>query len=89
MFEFKEKLVGVLGAGVEGLSSAKYLKAQGAYVSVLDQKNKEQLAPEIVRQLEQLSIQTVFSPEALKDLTKFEKIGRRHGVKRNPYKIEW
>lgn len=35
---FKNKKIAVVGEGIEGLSSAAYLKKQGAQVSILDQK---------------------------------------------------
>lgn len=39
MLNLRGKKVAVIGAGVEGMSSAKWLKEQGADVSVLDQKD--------------------------------------------------
>lgn len=39
--EFKNKNIAVLGSGVEGQSSAKYLKKHGANVTVLDKKQND------------------------------------------------
>lgn len=41
MIKLRGKKVAVIGAGVEGLSSAKWLKEQGALATVLDQKNSK------------------------------------------------
>ncbi len=81
MISLKEKLVCVLGAGVEGLSSAAYLKKAGAYVTVLDQKTKDQLDPEIVEKLASLSVETDFSPDCLKNLTRYEILVRTPGIR--------
>lgn len=37
--QFKDKRIAILGEGIEGLSSAKFLKLKGADVTILDQKN--------------------------------------------------
>ncbi len=81
MLNFKEKLVGVLGAGVEGLSSTAFLKKQGAYVTVLDQKTVSQLDPEIVEKFRQLSIEMTLGPECLTNLSKFEVLVRTPGIR--------
>lgn len=81
MLVFKEKLVGVLGAGMEGVSSAAYLKQQGAYVTVLDQKTKDQLETSIVEQLTTLGVQNIFAPDCLKDLSRFELLVRTPGIR--------
>lgn len=41
MIDFNNKQVAVIGEGVEGLSSAKYLRGKGAIVTILDKKYKE------------------------------------------------
>lgn len=41
MIDFKDKKIAVLGKGLEGESSAKYLKEKGAKVTVLDKKDGE------------------------------------------------
>ncbi|PIR79781.1 MAG: UDP-N-acetylmuramoyl-L-alanine--D-glutamate ligase [Candidatus Levybacteria bacterium CG10_big_fil_rev_8_21_14_0_10_35_13] len=39
--DFKNKNIAVIGGGVEGLSSAKYLKNKGAHVTILDRKDSK------------------------------------------------
>jgi UDP-N-acetylmuramoylalanine-D-glutamate ligase len=39
MINFKDKQVAIIGEGLEGLFSAKYLKSKGAKVTILDQKH--------------------------------------------------
>jgi len=43
MKDFKGLKIAVLGAGVEGLSSAKYLESKGALVTILSEKDKDYL----------------------------------------------
>jgi UDP-N-acetylmuramoylalanine--D-glutamate ligase len=42
MKDFKNKKIAIIGAGVEGLSSEKYLKSKGAEVTILDQKDGDE-----------------------------------------------
>lgn len=81
MFAYKEKFVGVIGAGVEGLSSANYFKNEGAYVTVLDQKTIDQLDPDIVQKLNSLGVKTVFSPSCLDNLASYEILVRTPGIR--------
>jgi len=47
MINFKNKYIAVIGEGVEGLSSAKYLKDKGADVAILDKKQGENYLSDI------------------------------------------
>lgn len=81
MQDFKEKFIAVLGAGIEGFSSAAFLKKKGAYVTVLDQKTESELDPEIVRKFRELYIETIFAPNCLTNLSKFEILLRTPGIR--------
>ncbi len=81
MLAFKEKLVGVIGTGVEGISSARFLKASGAFVTLLDQKTEKELDPEIVLQAKALGVETTWNPNFLKNLSKFEILVRTPGIR--------
>lgn len=78
---FSEKLVAVLGAGIEGYSSATYLKSQGAYVTVLDQKSKEEIEADLVNKFSALGVETKFHPDSLSDLTRYEILVRTPGIR--------
>ena len=41
MINFKNKKIAIIGNGIEGESSAKYLREQGAVVSILDKVQGE------------------------------------------------
>lgn len=81
MILFKDKLTAVLGAGIEGLSSAKYLKNKGALITVFDQKPKEEISPEIIEKFKDLGVQTNFKPTCLEDLSGFEVIVRTPSIR--------
>src|SRR3989304_1253328 len=81
MIIFKDKLTAVLGAGIEGLSSAKYLKNKGALITVFDQKTKEEISPEIIEKFKELGVQTNFKPTCLQDLSGVEVIVRTPSIR--------
>ncbi len=81
MIVFKDKLTAILGAGVEGLSSAKFLKAKGALITVFDQKPKEELPAEVIEEFKKLGVQTNFKSTCLEDLSGFEVIVRTPAVR--------
>ena len=81
MLSFKDKKVAILGTGVEGISSARYLKSQGALVTLLDQKNQDQLPNEVVAQAQNLKVDVFWGPGYLKTLNKFDLIIRTPGIR--------
>lgn len=81
MIIFKDKLTAILGAGVEGLSSARFLKHKGALITVFDQKTKEELPQEIIEKFKELGVQTNFKNSCLEDLSGFEVIVRTPSVR--------
>ncbi|HSX57655.1 MAG TPA: UDP-N-acetylmuramoyl-L-alanine--D-glutamate ligase [Candidatus Saccharimonadales bacterium] len=85
---YKEKLVAVIGAGVEGYSSATFLKNQGAFVTVLDQKTKDQLGSEVVEKFSSLGVKTNFGPDSLTDLSHFEILVRTAGIRPDVAQID-
>ncbi len=74
---FKNKKVAVIGAGVEGLSSALWLDKQGANVTMLD-KNED---TGIGQRAEGIEFKT--GKDYLKDLGSYDVIVRSPGVKRS------
>ena len=69
--DWKNKKVAVLGLGVEGLSSVRFLVKKGARVTVLDRKNKKELIPLLRHSGDQAKPDTVWhlakpeTPESL------------------------
>ncbi len=81
--DWKGKKVAVLGVGVEGLSSAKYLVGQGATVTVLDQKDEKEADANTLQELQKLQIRTVFGPNYLDELKQYDVVVRSPGIPRS------
>lgn len=81
--DWKNKKVGVLGFGVEGLSSSVFLQKKGATVFVLDRKQKKDIDQKILAQIDSLGIQYIGGEDYLTDLSQFNVLVRSPGVKRN------
>ncbi len=81
MNPFREKLIAVVGTGVEGISSARFLKSVGGLVTLLDQKTERELDPEIVLQAKALEIPIIWKEDFLKEINRFEIIVRTPGIR--------
>src|SRR5258708_2760764 len=53
---YKNRRIGILGFGIEGFSSAKFLITLGAKITVLDKRPKESLETESIKEAESLGI---------------------------------
>ncbi len=73
MIDFTNKKIAVLGMGVEGISSAIYLKKHGALITALD-KNKD---------LRLEGVEVITGKKYLEGLEKYDIIVRSPGIKRN------
>lgn len=69
---FKDKHIAILGAGVEGVSSAKFFSGHGARVTLLDQKERE------VSGLG--NVKTRFGPTAFENLHEYDLLVRSPGI---------
>lgn len=78
--DWTHKHVAIVGFGVEGLSTLKFLKGKGAYVVVLDKKSKQDLPREYVQILDELGVAGIFGPDYLSDLSSFDIIVRSPGI---------
>ncbi len=76
---FKNKKVAVIGAGVEGLSSALWLDKQGADVTVLD-RNEEK---EEIKKIRDKGINYNLGQDYLSNLGVYEVVVRSPGIRRN------
>lgn len=80
--DWKNKKVAVLGLGIEGVSSAEFLKKKGASVWILDRKQKENIDHNLLTQIEKLDVQCIFGKEYLDNLSDYDIIVRSPGVRR-------
>ena len=85
---FKNKKTAVIGIGVEGISSAKFLLEKGVSVSILDKKTKDQVDKEYLRQVKKLGAKLILGEKYLKDLSQFSFIVRSPGVKLSTSEIK-
>ncbi len=79
--DFKNKKVAILGLGIEGLSSLKYLVKHGAQVSVLDEKEEDQIDSVILSEAKKLASGFSFGKNYLSNLADFNMISRSPGVR--------
>jgi len=80
--DWQKKKVAVLGFGLEGLTSAKFLKNNGADVWILDRKQKENLDHKMITEAEQFGAQFILGKNYLDNLIDFDIIIRSPGVRR-------
>ena len=81
MIDFKNKKIAVLGLGVEGLSSVRFLRKNGAEVWALDRRSREAIDQGIITEMEQIGVHLVLGKDYLKNLEEFDTIVRSPGVK--------
>ncbi len=78
---FKNKKIGIIGLGVEGLSSARFFNKKGASVYLLERKEKEYIDKEILTDAEDVSDNLIFGKNYLKNLSEFDLIVRSPGIR--------
>ena len=79
--KFKDKKIAVLGIGIEGISSAKYLVEKGAKVTLLDKKEEDRIDKEYLRKAKKLKSRLILGEKYLKDLDTYDVILRSPGIK--------
>lgn len=75
-FKYANKKIAVVGLGLEGLSSAKYLAEHGASVSARDQKDREHLPEDGVKELKRLGVDFKTGEDYLSGLEKYDYVVR-------------
>lgn len=80
---FIDKKVAVLGAGVEGLSSATFFLNQKAHVTLFDQKPAEKMDIALLEDFKTRGYQLVLGENAFGNLTGFDLIVRSPGIKKD------
>lgn len=78
---FDGKKVGIIGLGVEGLSSLKFYKFHGAEVSVREIKEESQLDKEVLLEARNYTSDFLFGKDYLTNLLIFDIIVRSPGVR--------
>lgn len=79
--DFKNKKIAVIGAGVEGISTVKYLAKKGAQIHLLDKKNEEDIDTIILEEIQKSKVNFKFGPNYLYSLQDFEIIFRSPGTR--------
>jgi UDP-N-acetylmuramoylalanine--D-glutamate ligase len=80
--DWHKKKIAILGLGIEGLETIKFLEKKGASIWVLDKRQKEYIDQDLITQVEALDVHFVLGKEYLNDLNKYDIIFRSPGVKR-------
>jgi UDP-N-acetylmuramoylalanine--D-glutamate ligase len=78
---WKNKKVAVLGLGVEGIASVRYLCEKGAAVTVLDEREHGEIDEEIRDELRLLNVTLKTGGTSLDNLGQYEAIIRSPGVR--------
>lgn len=80
--DFTNKKIAVLGCGVEGLSSARFLIKKGAYVTMFDQKSEFEFGNGVLDELRVNGVQFVLGENYLQNLQGYDLIIKSPGIKR-------
>src|SRR5260370_36769096 len=81
--DWENKKVAIVGLGVEGLASARFLRKKGADVWILDRKKREDIVQELLAEIEELGCHGIWGKDYLQSLSDFAVIVRSPGVKRS------
>jgi len=79
---WKNKKVAILGLGIEGITSAQFFVKNGASVSILERRQKENIDHNLITQIEKLEVNCIFGKEYLTTLSDYDTIIRSPGVRR-------
>ena len=77
---FKDKKIAILGLGIEGVSTAKFLKEKGAVITILDKKSEDQIEPSLFSEANDLGASFVLGEEYLAHLTEYDIVVRSPGI---------
>ena len=79
--DFKGKKVAVIGVGIEGVSTTKYLLGKGAEPVLYERKNIGELEKDTGEEIRKLGVRTFFGGKRLDSLEDFDLIFRSPGVR--------
>ncbi|MCL5970787.1 MAG: UDP-N-acetylmuramoyl-L-alanine--D-glutamate ligase [Patescibacteria group bacterium] len=77
--KFYGKKIAVLGLSIEGLSSAKYLLAKGADLTICDQKVEKEFDKDLINYLRSNKVNLLLGRRYLRNLTDFDLVVRTPG----------
>lgn len=80
MIDWKGKTVAVLGLGIEGIASVRYLSEKGAEVTILDEREEKEVDASFIAEAERLDAELVFGPKSMDNLGQYGTIVRSPGV---------
>ncbi|MBI2034353.1 MAG: hypothetical protein HYT11_01330 [Candidatus Levybacteria bacterium] len=80
--DWNNKKVGIIGAGIEGISSAMYFKKHSGEVTVLDKKSESELEQKDIKLLRDEDIKVITGKNYLDNLSDFDFLVRSPGVKK-------
>jgi len=83
MNQFKNKKIGILGLGLEGISSAEFLFKEEAKITILDQKEKNQIESEYLNRAEKIKADFILGANYLDSLDQFDLLVRSPGIKKD------
>ena len=79
--DLNNKKIAVIGAGIEGISTLRYLAKKGAKINLLDKKNKSEIDPIILEEIHKLKVSFTFGSSYLDSLQDCEIIFRSPGTR--------
>lgn len=79
--DWKNKKIAVLGLGIEGLATVRFLSKKGITVWVLDKREKDEIDTKFYSEAEELEARFVLGKKYLQDLLQFDVIVRSPGIK--------
>jgi len=81
IIDWQNKKVAILGFGIEGMETARFLQKKGASVWILDKRQKEYFEQDLITEMELLGAQFSFGKEYLQHLTDYDVVIRSPGVR--------
>lgn len=79
--DWKDKKIGILGLGIEGVSTAHFLSTTGAVITVLDKNEEKDVNQTLLSGVKKLGVSFIFGKEYLKQIDTYDVIVRSPGIK--------
>src|SRR5579859_2665163 len=79
--DWKNKKIAIVGLGIEGLATARFLRKKNIDVSILDKKRKDHIDQSLISEVKQLGCHLVLGEKYLEGLSFYNVIVRSPGIK--------